>query len=74
MKVDLETLRVLIEGEIGKLEQQKTHLQQQLQHIAAVEQIAREAESGLQVVKQPEEPAAKESELSRQSRRWFQQV
>jgi hypothetical protein len=74
MKVDLAALRALIEEELGRVEQKKTRLQQQLQHIKAVEQIATEADSSLHVVEQPKEPVANERELSEQSRRWFQQV
>ena len=74
MKVDLEALRKLIEEEIGRVEQKKARLQQQLQHISAVEQIATEAESNLRVVEQPNQPDSKEPKLSEQSRRWFQQV
>jgi hypothetical protein len=74
MKVDLAALRALIEEEIGRVEQKKTRLQQQLQHIKAVEQIAEEADSSLHAVEQPKEPVANERELSEQSRRWFQQV
>jgi len=74
MKVDLAALRKLIEEEIGRIEQKKTELKQQLQHISAVEQIAEEAESELRVADQSEEPDSDETKLSKQSRRWFQQV
>ena len=73
MKVDLAALRALIEGEIEKLEQKTSNLQQQLQHIAAVEQIAKEAESSLHAVDRAGEAASEERELPEQSKRWFQQ-
>ena len=77
MKVDLAALRALIEEEIGRVEQKRTRLQQQLQQIAAVEEIAREAKGSARSVEQTEEqaePVSDERELSEQSRRWFQQV
>jgi hypothetical protein len=74
MKVDLEALRTLIEKEIERVEQKKVRLKQQLQHIAAVEEIASQAESGFRVVEKPGKSALGEEELSEQSRRWFQQV
>jgi hypothetical protein len=74
MKIDLAALRALIEEEIGRVEQKKVRLQQQLQHIAAVEEIAQEAGSSLQIGEEPEAPSSDNSELSEQSRRWFQQV
>ena len=76
MKVDLAALRALIEEEIGRVEQKRTRLHQQLQQIAAVEQIAKNAEGSLQAVeteKAPEEPVSHASDISEQSRRWFQQ-
>lgn len=74
MKVDLEALRALIEEEIGKVEQKKARLNQQLQHILAVEEIVKEAGSSLQGVEQPQTTDSDSSEVSEQSRRWFQQV
>ena len=74
MKVDLAALRSLIEEEIGKLEQSRNQLLKQLQHISAVEEIAREADSSLRVVERPEPSASNEQELTEQARKWFQQV
>jgi len=76
MKVDLAALRALIEEEIGRVEQKRTRLHQQLQQIAAVEEIAKNAEGSLHAVemeKAPEEPVSHASDISEQSRRWFQQ-
>jgi hypothetical protein len=76
MKVDLTALRGLIEEEIGRVEQKRTRLQQQLQQIAAVEEIARNAEGSLRAVETEEateEPISSEGDISEQSKRWFQQ-
>ena len=73
MKVDLAALRSLIEEEIGKLEQRRNQLLKQLQHISAVEEIARGDDSSLRVVENPEPLASNEQELTEQARKWFQQ-
>jgi len=74
MKVDLAALRSLIEEEIGKLEETRNQLLKQLQHISAVEEIARGVDSSPHVVEKPEPLAPNEQELTEQARKWFQQV
>jgi len=74
MNVDLAALRALIEAEISKLEQEKNRLQKQLQHIQAVEQIAKEAESRLRIVDRTDGATSNDREVSEQSRQWFQQA
>lgn len=72
MKVDLSALRTLIEQEIARLERDESRLQQQLQHITAVERIAETSKSRFHIVEHTKEPAGSGDVDSEPSRRWFQ--
>jgi len=74
MKVDLLALRKVIEQEIVKLEEEGSRLQQQLQHITAVEKIAEASRSRLHIVEQSGPPVVNEDAAPEPSRRWFQKV
>ena len=70
MKVDLEELRALVDGELQKVEQRRILLQEQLEHIEAVQHLAEETQPTKP--EEDREPAPEGEEMKRGAA-WFRQ-